>query len=149
MHRERERPTVSVGGFDIFQEWLDPDAQAGLLDAARAVANAAPLITPTTRFGRPMSVRMTSAGEWGWMAAGGQYHYSPTHPDGSPWPPIPGVLFDIWPQITGLERLPDSCLINHYAEGARMGLHQDRDEGSFDWPVLSISLGVMIDQATV
>ena len=141
MDRERDRPTVSVGGFDIFQEWLDAEAQAGLLEAARMVAEAAPLITPTARFGRPMSVRMTSAGDWGWLAANGNYHYSPVHPDGMAWPPIPEPLFDIWRHVTGLKRLPDSCLINYYTEGAKMGLHQDRDEGAFRWPVLSISLG--------
>ncbi len=50
-------------------------------------------------------------------------------------------MLAIWDQLTGLERQPECCLINYYDADARMGLHQDRDEASFEWPVLSISLG--------
>ena len=138
---KREQQPLLLGGFEVYQSWLDVEAQAGLLDAARAIATAAPLFSPVTRFGKPMSVSMTSAGQWGWVADQGGYRYAPRHPGGSDWPPIPTPLLDIWQVLTGLTRLPDSCLINFYDQSARMGLHQDRDEASFDWPVLSISLG--------
>jgi alkylated DNA repair protein (DNA oxidative demethylase) len=57
------------------------------------------------------------------------------------WPPIPPAVLDVWRRVTGLTRDPDCCLVNYYGEGARMGLHQDRDEGDFSFPVVSISLG--------
>jgi alkylated DNA repair protein (DNA oxidative demethylase) len=50
-------------------------------------------------------------------------------------------VLDLWHRTTGLIRKPDCCLINFYGEGARMGMHQDRDEGDFSFPVLSVSLG--------
>ena len=48
---------------------------------------------------------------------------------------------DIWNGVSGVERRPECCLVNFYGEGARMGMHQDKDEGSFDYPVVSVSLG--------
>jgi alkylated DNA repair protein (DNA oxidative demethylase) len=59
-----------------------------------------------------------------------------------PWPEIPAPVLDIWRMVVaGDARLPESCLINFYGEGARMGMHQDRDEADFSWPVVSVSLG--------
>ena len=63
------------------------------------------------------------------------------HPTGCPWPPIPERVLTIWRDLVSADRDPDCCLINFYREGARMGLHQDRDEADFSWPVLSVSLG--------
>ena len=57
------------------------------------------------------------------------------------WPPIPARILKLWHEVTGVAREPDCCLVNFYREKARMGLHQDRDEADFSWPVLSISLG--------
>ncbi len=57
------------------------------------------------------------------------------------WPAIPAPVLRIWDQVTGLERRPDCCLINYYGEGARMGLHQDKDAADFSYPVVSVSLG--------
>ena len=50
-------------------------------------------------------------------------------------------MLALWHELTGVPRAPDCCLVNFYGEGARMGLHQDRDEGDFSYPVLSVSLG--------
>lgn len=141
MNGEHRQQPLLLGGFEIYQNWLNVDMQAGLIEAARNVAAAAPLFRPETRFGKQMSVRMTSAGHWGWIADAGGYRYAPRHPSGVEWPSIPEPLIEIWQVLTGLERQPDSCLINFYGENARMGLHQDKDEASFEWPVLSISLG--------
>lgn len=132
---------LNVRGVEIWKSRLDGTAQRELVGALRPVLRAAPMFTPVTRFGRPMSVRMTSAGRYGWYSDRRGYRYEPRHPSGAPWPPIPAPVLDLWTQVTGLARLPDCCLINHYGEGARMGLHQDRDEADFAWPVLSVSLG--------
>jgi len=107
----------------------------------RTVARAAPPFSPETPYGKPMSVRMTSAGRCGWYSDKAGYRYASRHPDGSAWPPIPPSVMRSWHTLIGEERGPDCCLINFYGEGARMGMHQDRDEVDFSWPVLSISLG--------
>lgn len=133
--------TLRLRDFDIYKGYLDGPAQTALIGALRGVLKVAPLFSPTTRFGKKMSVRMTSAGKYGWYSDGRGYRYEPRHPDGMPWPPIPEEVLAIWRDVTGLEREPDCCLINYYGEGARMGMHQDRDEADFTWPVLSVSLG--------
>lgn len=120
---------------------LDAYAQQTLVADLRAVVAAAPLMSPVTPGGRPMSVRMTAAGRLGWVTDATGYRYAPRHPAGRPWPPIPPAVLALWHRLTGLDRAPDCCLVNFYGEGARMGLHQDRDEGDFSFPVLSISLG--------
>jgi alkylated DNA repair protein (DNA oxidative demethylase) len=128
-------------GVRVYSGALDADAQRALVDALREVAAAAPFFRPVTRWGKEMSVRMTSAGKSGWVSDRRGYRYEPRHPSGLAWPAIPEDVLEIWHSVTGLDRAPDCCLINYYADGARMGLHQDRDEADFAWPVVSISLG--------
>lgn len=131
-----------IGGFLFHRGWLDQAAQKEMLADIRSVIAAAPLVRPVTAWGRPMSVRMSSAGRLGWVIKRGRYAYSRRHPEtGQNWPPIPESVLAVWRALSGWPDPPDSCLINWYGEGARMGLHQDRDEGQFDAPVLSISLG--------
>ena len=125
----------------IFKGYFDADRQADLVTEIRKVVTKAPLFSPMTPYGKPMTVRMTSAGRYGWVSDRSGYRYSDTHPDGQVWPEIPEIVRNAWSDITQLDRLPDCCLINYYGEGARMGMHQDRDEANFDWPVLSVSLG--------
>lgn len=138
----QEAAPVMLRGFALHRGLLDAAAQAEVLADIRAVAAAAPLFSPETRRGQKMSVRMTSAGRLGWVSDRRGYRYEPLHPvTGQPWPAIPARVLAIWAAVTGLDRAPDSCLINFYGEGARMGLHQDRDEGDFRWPVVSVSLG--------
>jgi alkylated DNA repair protein (DNA oxidative demethylase) len=120
---------------------LDGPAQAALVADLRGIVAAAPLYAPVTPGGRLMSVRMTSAGRLGWITDQQGYRYEPRHPAGHAWPAIPPAVLDLWHGLTGLSRVPDCCLINFYGEGSKMGLHQDRDEGDFSFPVLSISLG--------
>lgn len=132
---------MDIRGITLYQRYLDAAAQAGLVDDLRVVTRTAPLFSPMTPYGRPMSVRMTSAGRYGWYSDRRGYRYAPRHPDGSAWPPIPQRVLGLWHDVTGLDRQPDCCLINYYGEGARMGLHQDRDEADFSWPVVSVSLG--------
>jgi alkylated DNA repair protein (DNA oxidative demethylase) len=122
---------------------LDRDEQQGLLEDIRAVVVQAPLYRPEMpRSGKPFSVRMTNCGELGWVADKAGYRYQDQHPvTGAPWPPIPQRLLKLWDDLTGYPRPPQACLVNFYDTGARMGLHQDRDENDFSAPVLSISLG--------
>lgn len=132
---------ANIRGFHVFKGHLDAAAQSALVADIRIVALAAPMFSPETPYGKPMSVRMTSAGAVGWYADRSGYRYTPVHPSGTPWPPIPSAVLEMWRALTGLTRDPDCCLINYYGEGARMGMHQDKDEASFEWPVLSVSLG--------
>ena len=107
-----------------------------------AVMAGARPVRPVTRGGRPMSVRMTSAGRLGWVIERGHYRYVARHPEtGEPWPPIPPSVLAVWRAVSGWDGDPDCCLVNWYGEGARMGLHRDVDEGDFSAPVVSISLG--------
>ncbi len=134
------RPEVILNGVKIFPGFLGRGAQRELLGQVREVVAAAPLFSPVTRGGK-MSVRMTSAGAFGWYADARGYRYIPRHPSGRPWPPIPPLALKVWQELAPGARAPESCLVNFYGEGARMGLHQDRDEADFTQPVLSISLG--------
>ena len=125
----------------VIHHALTPEKQVELVEAVREIARRAPFLAPETRGGHKMTVRMTSAGRLGWVSDRRGYRYDSRHPSGTPWPPIPDVALDVWRNWSGVERSPDCCLVNFYGEGARMGLHQDRDEGDFRWPVVSISLG--------
>jgi DNA oxidative demethylase len=94
------------------------------------------------RTGTPFSVRMSNCGSLGWVADSKGYRYQPTHPvTDQKWPPMPQVLTDLWTKLAPDAPAPEACLINWYDGAARMGLHQDRDEETFDAPVLSVSLG--------
>lgn len=132
---------LRVRGFEINKGLLDLAAQQAVVEAVRDVVARAPLFQPDTPYGKPMSVRMSAAGTYGWFSDRTGYRYVPAHPSGAPWPAIPAEVLDIWDRVTGLERRPECCLINYYAADARMGLHQDRDEADFRWPVVSVSLG--------
>jgi alkylated DNA repair protein (DNA oxidative demethylase) len=129
---------------DHLPQRLDRRAQAALLAAIREVIAEAPLFTPAMpRSGNPMSVRMTNCGPLGWVTDKARgYRYQATHPvTGTPWPPIPKMLLDLWHEVTDYKAPPEACLINYYASSAKMGLHQDKDEEDFTAPVLSVSLG--------
>ncbi|WP_306114329.1 MULTISPECIES: alpha-ketoglutarate-dependent dioxygenase AlkB [unclassified Roseovarius] len=134
-------PTITIRGFKVFKGLLSAPEQQDLLTASRDVVAAAPLFSPQTPYGKPMSVRMTSAGRFGWYSDRRGYRYADRHPEGGDWPAIPDQVLAIWRELVSDTRDPDCCLINFYGEGARMGMHQDRDEADFTWPVLSMSLG--------
>ena len=84
---------------------------------------------------------MTSAGQVGWISDRRGYRYEPRHPSGVHWPAIPETLFDMWRALVPDARDPQCCLINWYDDTAKMGMHQDKDEADFKWPVVSVSLG--------
>ena len=129
-------------GFRFWPGALSASEQAGLLAEVLAGEAQAPFYRPVTPGGRPFSVQMTSLGPLGWVSDRAGYRYQPTHPvTGAAWPPIPPLLLDLWRDLTGEARPPDACLVNLYRDGAKMGLHQARDEADRTAPVLSVSLG--------
>ena len=132
---------LEIKGVRVYPEYLMREAQEALVADIRQVAENAPFFTPVTARGKAMSVRMTSAGRVGWVSDRRGYRYEARHPAGMAWPAIPESVLEIWRDLVSKEREPDCCLVNWYGEGAKMGLHQDRDEGDFSWPVLSVSLG--------
>jgi DNA oxidative demethylase len=132
-----------LAGFRLYPGHLDGEAQQTLLALVRDVLKAAPLFRPRMpKSGRPFTVRMSNCGPLGWVSDETGYRYQSTHPDtGDPWPPMPAPLIGLWGELARCGDLPEACLINFYDPGAKMGLHQDRDEADFDAPVISISLG--------
>lgn len=134
-------PEIALAGMRVFKGFLGRKAQEALVAQVREVAAAAPLFSPATPGGRQMSVRMTSAGEFGWFSDGAGYRYITQHPSGRGWPPIPPLAQKIWSDLAGSVRAPECCLVNFYGADARMGMHQDKDEADSSQPVLSISLG--------
>jgi alkylated DNA repair protein (DNA oxidative demethylase) len=134
-------PPLRIADFLLYKTYLDAPAQAAMVEDVRAIARAAPFFAPLTPWGKPMRVKMTAAGRFGWYTDRKGYRYIDRHPDGMPWPPIPDSILTVWRAVSGSGRDPECCLVNYYGEGARMGLHQDRDEADFDQPVVSISLG--------
>lgn len=121
-------------------------AAAALLAAAEAVIAAAPLRRMVTPGGLRMSVAMTNCGDCGWVSDRHGYRYASCDPLAErPWPALPEV-FATLARETAAEAgfgafAPDACLINEYVPGAKLSLHQDRDEASFAWPIVSVSLG--------
>ncbi|SOC13951.1 alpha-ketoglutarate-dependent dioxygenase AlkB family protein [Stappia indica] len=130
-------------GFRLLPGRFDRAMQQALLEEIRAVVAAAPLFTPVMpRTGTPFSVRMTNCGPLGWVSDRTGYRYQPEHPvTGQPWPAMPQRLLDLWQELAPDAPPPEACLVNFYAPKARMGLHQDKDEATFEAPVVSVSLG--------
>ena len=126
-----------------FAGFLDREAQESMVSALREAVLAAPLFIPLMpRTGRPFSVRMTNMGTLGWVSDRNGYRYQSAHPDlGTPWPVMPEIVLDVWRKVANYAALPEACLVNFYQGGAKMGLHQDKDEEDFAAPVVSISLG--------
>lgn len=131
-------------GIRHFPGYYDARQQAQLVKAIRDVVRQAPLFVPRMpRSGKPMQVRMSNCGALGWVTDKDRgYRYQATHPQTNrPWPAMPDSLMQLWQDIAAYEKPAEACLINYYAEKARMGLHQDRDEQDFAAPVVSVSLG--------
>jgi len=131
-----------IDGFSLYSGALDRRAQASLVGEVLAALEAAPLYRPLTPGGKPFSVEMSNLGPLGWVSDRSGYRYQETHPlTGRPWPPMPAALLAIWERYAAAGAPPDACLVNLYRGGAKMGLHQDRDEADFSFPVVSVSLG--------
>ncbi len=130
-------------GLRLARLYFSAAEQAQLAAAVADVAARAPWFLPRMpRTGKAFSVRMTNCGTLGWVSDIGGYRYQPLHPvTGAPWPPIPELALRAWRELADYPLPPQACLVNFYDVSARMGLHQDSDEGDFSAPVVSISLG--------
>jgi DNA oxidative demethylase len=118
-----------------------------LLSEIERIAAAAPFRHLITPGGFRMSVAMTNCGSVGWVSDRRGYRYDSCDPlSGRPWPPMPSLflaLAQAAAQAVGFAQfLPDACLVNRYVPGARLTLHQDKDEGDLHAPIVSVSLGL-------
>jgi len=123
------------------------DCAAKVIAAVRAVLSQAPLRRMQVPGGHWMSVRTSSCGSKGWVSDERGYRYAGEDPlTGNPWPEIPPLLLEMArsgaAEAGFADFCPDACLINCYRPGARMGLHQDRDEKDRTAPILSLSFGL-------
>jgi len=112
-----------------------------------AVAARAPFRNMVTPGGRAMSVAMTNCGSAGWVTDRSGYRYTSHDPEsGQPWPALPATFLALAvgaAAAAGFDAFaPDACLINRYAPGTRLTLHQDRNERDYAAPIVSVSLGL-------
>jgi DNA oxidative demethylase len=128
--------------------WLLKDFAAGrdLRAGIEAVAAQAEFRHYPVPGGKSMSVAMTNCGRWGWVSSAQGYAYLPHDPDTlRAWPDMPEAFkrlaFDAACEAGWANFEPDACLINRYAAGAGMGLHQDRNEQDLNAPIVSVSIG--------
>jgi alkylated DNA repair protein (DNA oxidative demethylase) len=122
-------------------------SEGDLIAAFRDIASQAPFRHMVTPGGHSMSVAMTNCGRLGWVTDRSGYRYDTNDPEtGKPWPAMPASFRRLAGQaaeqagFSGFS--PDACLINRYQPGARMSLHQDKDEDDFGAPIVSVSLGL-------
>ncbi|MFC5496826.1 DNA oxidative demethylase AlkB [Caenimonas terrae] len=118
-----------------------------LLAALQDIEAAAPFRHMETPGGFTMSVALTNAGALGWTTDRSGYRYAARDPvSGQPWPAMPASFRQLArsaAQAAGFAGFePDASLVNRYLPGARLSLHQDKDERSLDHPVVSLSLGI-------
>ncbi len=138
----------TLGGAGFFpMPGFAADREAELIAAVAAVAEVSPFRQMATPGGKLMSVAMTNCGAVGWVTDRRGYRYSGVDPQtGAPWPAMPDVFRAVAvaaARAAGFgEFCPDACLVNRYVPGAKMSLHQDRDEVDFSAPIVSVSLGL-------
>jgi alkylated DNA repair protein (DNA oxidative demethylase) len=142
----RPSEEVIAAGAVLLRGFVRP-RENELIASLRAIEAQAPFRHMRTPGGHKMSVAMTNCGALGWTTDRGGYRYDGNDPlSGQPWPAMPPVFFDLAAQAAARAGFPgfspDACLVNRYAPGARMSLHQDRDERDFKNPIVSVSLGL-------
>jgi alkylated DNA repair protein (DNA oxidative demethylase) len=143
---DRQSTEPLADGAALLRGFASQDT-ADLLKAVREVATIAPFRHMITPGGRRMSVAMTNCGEAGWVSDARGYRYDSVDPETSrPWPAMPDLFLTLAARAAAAAGFPnfapDVCLINRYEPGARLTLHQDRDEQDFRQPIVSVSLGL-------
>ena len=118
-----------------------------IFEALHRITSTAPFRHMVTPGGFRMSVALTNCGPYGWVTDHTGYRYDAIDPEsGKPWPSMPDVFLKLARDAAisaGFENFtPDACLINRYQSGARLSLHQDKNEHDFDAPIVSVSLGI-------
>ncbi|MEO6393643.1 MAG: DNA oxidative demethylase AlkB [Pyrinomonadaceae bacterium] len=121
--------------------------EAEILNAIKVVENVAPFRHMITPGGFRMSAAMTNCGSFGWVSERSGYRYDAMNREtGKPWPPMPDVFLklahDAAAEAGFADFIPDGCLINCYEPGAKLSLHQDKDEQDKTQPIVSVSLGL-------
>lgn len=121
--------------------------EAALVAEIGAITRDAPFRHLETPGGYRMSVAMTNCGALGWVSDRSGYRYAARDPlSGRPWPAMPAAFAALAAraaEAAGFEAFrPDACLVNRYVPGARLTLHQDKDEGDYRAPIVSVSLGL-------
>ena len=142
-------PTADVElgpGARVLKGFVMAESRVLLAEITRIEA-AAPFRHLVTPGGHTMSVAMTNCGSCGWVSDSRGYRYDPIDPDsGQPWPAMPPAFCDLARRAAEqggfAEFAPDACLINRYKPGAKLSLHQDKDEEDYSAPIVSVSLGL-------
>jgi len=143
---EEPRTEAIAEGAWVLRGFVSADAGA-LLQGIGEVTRQAPFRKMQTPGGHTMSAAMSCCGQQGWVTDTKGYRYQPQDPvSNQPWPAMPELFVRIAREaaesVGFAEFEPDACLINRYEPGAKMGLHQDKDEDDFSQPIVSVSLGL-------
>lgn len=138
---------VSLGPGAVVLGGFASSVDEALASTLEGVVELAPFRRMLTPGGRQMSVAMSNCGSLGWVSDRSGYRYSAHDPEsGQTWPPMPGVFRDLAERAAAragfVDFAPDACLINRYEPGAKLSLHQDKDERDVDAPIVSVSLGL-------
>ena len=145
-HLPRSGAERLAAGAVLLRGFATEDASTLLADLESVLAKA-PFRHMVTPGGYRMSVAMTNCGAAGWITDRSGYRYGPCDPaSGKPWPPMPASFDQLAARAAAQAGYPrfvtDACLINRYEPGARLSLHQDRNERDFAQPIVSVSLGL-------
>jgi DNA oxidative demethylase len=138
---------VALGARAILLRGFVRERGAALVAAINAIAVISPFRHMVTPGGWAMSVAMTNCGDAGWVTDRTGYRYDAIDPaTGRSWPKLPQTFLNLAADAADMAGFggfrPDACLVNRYAAGARLSLHQDRNERDFDQPIVSVSLGL-------
>jgi alkylated DNA repair protein (DNA oxidative demethylase) len=141
-----ELPQYLAPGAVLLRGFATAESAALAADLRRVLARA-PFRHMVTPGGLSMSVAMTNCGSYGWVSERTGYRYDAIDPEsGKPWPPMPESFLNLAGGAAAAGGFPgfapDACLINRYQAGAKLSLHQDKDEHDFGQPIVSVSLGV-------
>ena len=140
-------PPMGLGpGATLLREFALPREES-LLSSLGRVIEASPLRQMETPGGHRMSVAMTNCGELGWVSSRSGYRYASIDPETNhPWPLMPEAFLLLARSAADQAGfggfVPNACLVNRYDVGARLTLHQDKNEGDFTKPIVSVSLGL-------
>ena len=144
---EIERFKKNLGEGAVLLRGFALPQMTALLMALRSVIEHAPFRHMVTPGGFRMSVAMTNCGSLGWISDRTGYRYDAIDPDsGRKWPSMPDSFLKLATgaaEMAGFRQFqPDACLINRYEPGAKLSLHQDKDERDFSQPIVSVSLSI-------
>jgi alkylated DNA repair protein (DNA oxidative demethylase) len=139
--------SVALGAQAVVLRGFARDRAPELIAVIDAVVAVSPFRHMVTPGGWEMSVALTNCGRVGWVTDRTGYRYDPIDPaTGRPWPAMPTAFTDLAIEAAAAAGFanfhPDACLVNRYAAGARLSLHQDRNERDFEQPIVSVSLGL-------